>query len=307
MNHMSRLPTPLIPNDVIEIIAPAKAIEAEHVHYAKAKLIEYGYHVLISPNCLGQHHYFSGTEEVRLSDLQNALDNPQSRAILCARGGYGCVQLVDRLDWTKFMEHPKWLIGFSDITVLHQRLHRMGIPSIHGTMPLNFKENTNEALITLIDAFCGRPYQIASNANKYNLPGQASGKLIGGNLAILYSLLGTDDQPDYQDAILFVEEVGEPLYSIDRMFYSLKKAGILHKIKGLVVGGMTSMKDSEIPFGKTLEEIILSHTEVLRIPVCFDFPAGHIKDNRALVLGTAINLHVTKNGAELHFSEVKAN
>lgn len=291
---MFRLPAPLIPNDVIEIIAPAKAIDAESVQYAKEKLVEFGYQVVISSHCLGQHNYFSGTEEERLNDLQNALDNPDTRAILCARGGYGCIQLLDKLNWTEFEKKPKWIIGFSDITVLHQRLHRMGIGSIHGTMPLNFKTNTNEALTTLIDAFCGNPYHINSKPNEYNLPGETSGKLIGGNLAILYSLLGTDDQPDYQDTILFVEEVGEPLYSIDRMFYSLKKAGVLHKIKGLIVGGMTSMKDSEVPFGKSVEEIICSHVEVLRIPVCFYFPAGHINDNRALVLGAQCKLSISE-------------
>ncbi len=285
----------------IRILAPAKRIDTSDVQLAKKVLEEAEYSVSIGKHCLGQHHYFSGTLEERLSDLQQALDDPSVDAILCARGGYGCVQLVDLLDWTTFQKHPKWLVGFSDVTVLHGRIQNLGISSIHGTMPLNFKDHSKASLETLLNAISGVTYTISAPKSNFNQAGKVQGTLVGGNLAIIASLLGTNDQLDYSDTILYVEEVGEPHYSVDRMFYSLKKAGVLNKIKGLVVGGMTSMKDSEIPYGKTLEEIILSHTKDLGIPVAFDFPAGHIDDNRALIFGAKVKLSVDVTGSEVNF------
>ncbi|GAB5417180.1 MAG: LD-carboxypeptidase [Crocinitomicaceae bacterium] len=298
---MMHVPKPLSKGDHIRILAPAKRIDATDVQLAKKVLEEAQYRVSISEHCLGQQGYFSGTLDQRLSDLQQALNDPSIGAVLCARGGYGCVQLVDRLDWTTFQKHPKWIIGFSDVTVLHGRIQNLGIASIHGTMPLNFKDHTKESRETLINAISGATYSISAPKSTFNQAGKVKGKLIGGNLAILASLLGTNDQLDYSDAILFVEEVGEPLYSIDRMFYSLQKAGVLNKIKGLIVGGMTSMKDSEIPYGKPLEEIILTHTQPLGIPVAFGFPAGHIDDNRALVFGAEAILKVDASGSEIRF------
>lgn len=298
---MSIQPQYLNPGDLIQIIAPAKAIEAAQVFYAKELLEKRGYKVDISKHCLGLHNYFSGTEEERLEDLQMALNN-DAKAILCARGGYGCVQLVDKLDWSEFEKNPKWVIGFSDVTVLHQRLHCLGVSSIHGTMPLNFQQNSEASIETLLCALEGKDYRIESEPSQYNIKGITKGILIGGNLAILYSLLGTNDQPDYSGCILYIEEIGEALYSIDRMFYSLKKAGVLEKINGLIVGGMTSMIDSATPFGKTFEQIILSHIESLNIPVCFNFPAGHIDDNRALMLGQECTFEVDDSGATVGFS-----
>lgn len=299
---MNFIPEPLNTGDTIAIVAPAKRIEASHVHFAKGFLEKAGFRVQISKYCLEGHNYFSGTVDQRLQDLQQALSDTEIKAILCARGGYGCVQLVDRLDWSEFQKNPKWICGFSDVTVLHSHLQSKGIASIHGTMPLNFKENTPEALQTLLDALKSNSYRITGPAIEYNQTGNAKGVLMGGNLSIVASLIGTNDQPDYVNSILFVEEIGEPLYSIDRMFYSLKKAGILDKIRGLIIGGMTSLKDSETPYGASLEEIIASHTSELEIPVCFHFPAGHINDNRALILGSEVSLNVTESGATLTFS-----
>lgn len=294
-------PPALQKGDHILILAPAKQIEAEQVNFATSKLETLGFTVSISDHCLGRHYYFSGTQQERLEDFQKAIDNPKINAILCARGGYGCVQLVDALDWSNFDANPKWIIGFSDVTVMHQRLQKKGIASIHATMPLNFKENSKEAISTLVDAITASSYIIKSPATQHNIEGSAYGTLLGGNLAILASLIGTNDQPDYTDAILFIEEVGEPLYSIDRMFYSLKKSGILDQIKGLVVGGMTSMKDSEVPYGNTLEEIISKHVMNRNIPVAFDIPSGHIDDNRALILGATVSLNVNESGSSLAF------
>ncbi|MCR9171236.1 MAG: LD-carboxypeptidase [bacterium] len=300
---MMQRPKHLQKGDHIRIVAPAKRIEVSHVELAKKKLESSGFKVSISENCLGGHHYFSGTVVERLADLQTAIDDPEIDAILCARGGYGCVQLVDRLNWGKFYQNPKWIIGFSDVTVLHQHLQTKMFASIHGTMPLNFIDHSQEALGTLVKALEGTKYSIEASKSSFNKEGTAEGTLLGGNLAIIASLIGTNDQPDCTDCILFVEEVGEPLYSIDRMFYSLKKAGILGKINGLVVGGMTSMKDSEIPYGKTLEEIVLEHFEERNIPFAFNFPAGHIDDNRALIFGATVSLEVDSSGSTLTFQK----
>jgi muramoyltetrapeptide carboxypeptidase len=232
-------------------------------------------------------------------DLQHGIDREDVKAIICARGGYGSIQLVDKLQWASMLRSPKWLVGFSDITVFHQRMQRLGLPSIHATMPLNFEENTAEAIESLIDALQGNPTTHTYTTSSYAKEGIASGKLVGGNLSILYSLLGTDDQIDYTDCILFVEDLSEQLYHIDRMFFALEKAGVLDKIRGLVIGGMTEMKDTPIPIGKTLEQLILDHFQYRKIPIAFSFPAGHIPDNRALVLGQHYTLEITSNQTSL--------
>lgn len=276
---------PLHPGDLIAIVAPAKAIEAMHVEYAKSLFESRGYRVQVGVNCLGNHHYFSGTDIERASDLQNALDNPEVKAIICARGGYGCVRILDHLQWAGFIREPKWLVGFSDVTVLHQHIGILELPSIHASMPLNFKENTTEAINSLFDVIEGKQLNYDIAANSHNKQGEATGKLVGGNLSILYSLLGTDDCIDYTDSILFIEDLAEQLYHIDRMFFAFAKAGIFDKIKGLIVGGMTDLKDTAVPFGQDIYELILSHFTYRNIPIVFDFPAGHIDDNRALVIG----------------------
>ena len=282
----------LHPGDLIAIVAPAKQIEQEYVTHAQQLLETAGYNVLIGKHCLGNHHYFSGTDKERLSDFQQALDNPAVKAILCARGGYGCIRIVDDIDWSHFVKNPKWIIGFSDVTILHQRIQLLGFPSIHGTMPLNFQENSKEALNTLFEAIEGKNPRITIPSNKYNIQGETTGNLVGGNLSILYGLIGTNDEVNYEGTILFIEDLAEQLYHLDRMFYAFKKAGILNKIKGLIIGGMTDMKDTAIPFGSNLEEIILYHCKELAIPVAFQFPAGHINDNRALLLGKKVKLTV---------------
>ena len=291
----------LNPGDLIEILAPAKSIEASHVNLAKNYLENKGFKVKISSHCLGNSAYFSGTVQERLQDFQSALDNEEVKAILCARGGYGCVQLVDKLQWAGFLRSPKWIVGFSDVTVFHQKIVGFGIKSIHGTMPLNFLKNSDEALSTLYQSLIGDSNPIVATPNKNNLLGKSTGKLVGGNLSILYSALGTDDQPDYSSSILFIEDLAEQLYHIDRMFYAFGKAGILDKINGLVVGGMTNLQDTEVPFGRSLQEIILSHFQYRKIPICFGFPVGHIDDNRALVHGANVKLDVSNDNATMSY------
>ena len=290
---------PLVPGSKIYITSPAKAIDKESVENAKVFLEEKGYEVQISEHCLGHHHYFSGTDEVRISDMQRALDDDSFDAIWCARGGYGAVRIVDRLNWNNFQKNPKWLIGFSDITVFHNRLNRINIPSVHATMPLNLKENSVEAKETVIDAITGKKLSYKLNSCIENKLGKTQGELVGGNLSILYSLLGTNDNIDYNNKLLFIEDIGEQLYNIDRMLYAFEKAGVLNQIKGLIVGGFTDLKDSAIPFGQGYKEIIISKLLQRNIPIAFYFPAGHVDDNRALILGYQYVLEVNDNEVQL--------
>lgn len=287
--------------DLIYITAPAKAIEAECVFFARDFFEKKGFRVQISDHCLGEHHYFSGTDSERMIDFQKGLDNPEVKAIICARGGYGCIRILDQLQWAGMLRDPKHLVGFSDVTVFHQRMQRFGLESIHATMPLNFSTNSEAALSTLLSALQNEAYSIHSPANKWNKSGKTTGKLVGGNLSILYSLLGTDDQIDYSETILFIEDLAEQLYHLDRMFYAFAKAGILETINGLVIGGMTDLKDTAIPFGKSYEEIILDHFPFRKIPIAFDCPAGHIDDNQALILGREVKFEVTEKGGSIDF------
>ena len=292
-------PPALNPGDLIYITAPAKLMDTQAVTYAKKHLEENGFKVLISKNCLGKHHYFSGTDEERLWDLQFGIDHPDVRAILCARGGYGSIRLVDRINWANMLREPKWMIGFSDITVFHHRLNKLGVQSIHGSMPINFEKNTEAALTSLVNTLKGSWPQFLLPSNQSNKVGIATGNLIGGNLSIVYSMLGTDDQYDFEDSILFLEDLGEHYYQVERMFFALKKSGAFQKIKGLIIGGISELEDTDPPLGRTIEEIVLDQLMFTRIPVLFNFPGGHIEDNRAMVFGKKIQLTVSEEEASV--------
>ena len=292
---------PLQKGDLIAIVAPAKAIDHKCVEFAKSFFENAGFKVIIGKNTLGQFNYFSGTDLARASDFQDALDNPDVKAIICARGGYGVIRILDSIQWAAQLRSPKWIVGFSDVTVFHQRMQRFGIQSIHGTMPLNFESNSPKSLSSLISALTRTKNNVRCLPNNRNKQGKASGKLIGGNLSILYSLLGTDDQLDYSNCILFIEDVGEQFYAIDRMLHSFKKSGILGKISGLIVGGMTHLKDTENPTGFDIETLILDQFKYSKTPICFNFPAGHQDDNRALILGSDVQLFITSSFVELSY------
>jgi muramoyltetrapeptide carboxypeptidase len=294
-------PTPLKKGDLIYITAPAKAIEVSYVIYAKSYLENLGYRIEIAQHCLGTYNYLSGTDAERAADLQAGIDHPEAKAILCARGGYGCVRIVDQLQWANMLREPKWLIGFSDITVFHHRLFKLGIQSIHGTMPLNFETNSPASLFTLQQAISGENPHLSWHFNSANKIGSAKGKLIGGNLSILYSLIATNDAYFFEGNILFLEDLSEQLYHLDRMFFALKKSGILDRISGLIIGGMTEMKDTAVPFGMTLEEIILQHFTFSKIPIAFDAPIGHIDDNRAVIVGAEVELSVQNEQTNLAY------
>lgn len=275
----------LQPGDWIAIVSPAKAIEQSKIDFAKSILEQQGYRVWLGNHVSSSFHYFSGTDAERASDMQKAIDSQEIKVIVCARGGYGCVRIVENINWENQMKFPKWLVGFSDITVFHQKMAMMNIPSLHATMPLNFDETSENSLKTLFTSLKTRKNTYEIPSHEMNIEGEVSGELIGGNLSIIYSLIGSKERLDYRGKILFIEEVGEALYAIDRMFYSLEKAGILDEIVGLIVGGITTVRDSEPGFGQTVEEIIVAHLRPKRIPLCFGFPAGHQFENWALILG----------------------
>ena len=294
-------PPKLNPGDLIYITAPAKITDPKTVFFAKEYLEKKGFKVLVSAHCFGSHNYFSGTDEERMLDLQFGIDHPDVRAILCARGGYGSIRLVDRINWANMLREPKWLIGFSDITVFHHRLNSLGVQSIHGSMPINFEKNTDEALKTLLGTITGNFTPLVEAPHKSNKAGIAIGNLIGGNLSIVYSMLGTTDQYDFEDAILFLEDVGEHYYQVERMIFALGKAGVFEKIKGLIIGGMTELEDTDPPLGRSIEEIILEQLRFSNMPVIFNFPAGHIEDNRAIVFGKKVQLTVGEAEAKINY------
>ena len=285
--------------DIIRIVAPAKAIEEEKVTFAKNRLEEYGFVVQVGENCLGRDGYFSGTISERTEDVQKAIDDPEVKAIFCARGGYGCIQIVDRINWAGFMDQPKWMVGFSDITVFHQHLSRMQCPSLHASMPLNFDSNTARSLETLADALKGKQLNYKWASNKHNKQGVTHGEIMGGNLSVICGLIGTNEMPSYLNSILFIEDIGEHLYAIDRYLYQLSKAGVLDQIRGIILGGFANTQDTDPPYGKEFEEIVKSHFEYRSIPVAFDFPAGHQDDNCALILGQRGILSVEEDEVSL--------
>ncbi|MGJ8660700.1 MAG: S66 peptidase family protein [Bacteroidota bacterium] len=286
-------------NDTVYICAPAKAIDPQSISFAKSNFEQNGYSIELSENVLGQYNYFSGTEAERLKDLQFGLDHPTAKVILCARGGYGCIQLLEKLNWTKFKKNPKWIIGFSDITVLHLALSKMDIPSLHATMPLNFEKNSKESFTTMYAALENKKFEIYASSSKHNQFGKVKAKVVGGNLAIVHAMLPYLNKDFFKNKILFLEDVGEHLYQIDRMFFGLKFIGALDNVAGIIIGGFTSISDTSAPFGYDLQEIISSHTSHRNIPVGFNFPSGHLDDNQAIILGRELLFEVGPDGSSI--------
>lgn len=281
----------------IHITAPAKVIDKSNIDFAVDFFQKNGFEVSLAKHVLGQNNYFSGTDAERLSDFQNALDDDSIDFILCARGGYGSVRIIDQLDFEKFVAKPKLIIGFSDITVFHNHVHtHFNLPTVHATVPLNFQSNSKDSLDSLLNILNGQgnKYDVAPSA--YNRNGLANAVVIGGNLSIIYSLIGTNSDLNTDGKILFIEDIGEAIYAIDRILYSLKKSNKLQHLAGLMIGGMTNIKDTEIPYGKTVEELISEIVAPYNFPVCFNFPAGHIDDNRAIVFGKNGLLKVSEGG-----------
>lgn len=292
-------PSYLKKGDKIGIVACARKISLVEIQPAIDILKSWGLEVVLSKNLFNTDNQFSGSDDERVEDLQMMLNDDSVKAVISARGGYGTMRIIDKIDFTHVKKHPKWIIGYSDITVLHSHLHNLGIETLHATMPINFTKNA-EATETLRKALFGEKIKYNAKAHPLNRKGNTKAEIIGGNLSLLYALTGSVSDINTRGKILFIEDLDEYLYHIDRMMMNLKRSGKLEHLTGLVVGGMVDMKDNTIPFGKTTEEIIIDAVKEYNYPVCFNFPAGHIDKNSALYLGRKVKLKVADT-VELSF------
>ncbi len=278
----------------IAIAAPARMVTQEEMAFGIQWLKDMGFVPVYDDRLFNQHYIFSGDDDTRAAVFQEYLDNEEIAAIWLARGGYGGIRIIDKLDFTKFLQHPKWIVGFSDGTILHGKLNRLGVPSLHAAMPFYFANKTPKAKQSLYDALTGKPLQYAFSSDSLNRCGEAEAEVVGGNLSVLIGMMGSETFPETDGKILFIEEVDEYIYHIDRMMHCLKRAGKLDRLKGLIVGGLTQIKDNTHPFGMTAEQVIAEAVSEYNYPVCFGFPAGHWDDNKALYLGLSSRLIVTK-------------
>lgn len=307
-NREIKIPPYLQKGQTIGITSPAGYVTMEVVQPAVEVIKSWGFEVKLGSTIGKRHFPFGGTDDERLADLQQMLDDPNIKAILCARGGYGAVRIVDKLKWEGFKKHPKWVIGFSDITVLHNHIHTVcGVASIHSKMTNSFPTDWATAepiqvqtINSINEALMGQQMIYSAIPNSFNKPGEVTGLLVGGNLKTIESLCGSASDINTAGKILFVEDTGEYLYSIDRMFWNLKRSGKLKGLKGLIVGGFNVKPDTEgEEFGKTVEEIVLEKVADYNYPVCFDFPVGHQRANFALKCGVPHRLHITPEQAIL--------
>ena len=286
------IPASLIKGDTIAITATARKITQVEIQFAINWLIDLGYKVVLGSTIGKAHHQFAGTDIERAADFQSLLDNPTVKAIWCARGGYGTVRMIDLIDFSNLAKHPKWIIGYSDITVLHSHVHNLGMATMHAPMPLDIEIASAEAKQSLIKALKGEDYELTFPSVTNKKKGKTEGEAIGGNLSVLYSLCGSESGIETKGKILFLEDLDEYYYHIDRMLQNLKRNGLFKDLTGLVIGGMNSMHDNSIPFGYSLEDMILEITNEYSYPVIFNAPFGHIKDNRAVILGKKVRLLV---------------
>ena len=304
----SIVPPYLKPGDTIGITSPAGYITVKEIQSAVGKLKEWGYNVKVG-DAIGRRAFnFGGTDEERLADLQQMLDDPNIKAILCARGGYGLVRIIDNIDFKKFIARPKWVIGFSDITVLHSHIHNnYGIATLHSKMCNSFPDDWTKAepvqidtINSIADCLSGKKMKYTALPNAFNRPGEATGELVGGNLKTNESLSASNSDINTDGKILFVEDTMEKLYSIDRMFWNLKRSGKLNKLAGLVIGGFKIKPDDPgDEFGYSVGEIVSAKIKELTYPVCFDFPVGHQKNNYALKCGVRHRLVVGESESRL--------
>jgi len=288
-------PPYLQPGNKVGIIATARKISLEEIQPSLTILKSWGLHPIIGNSIGLADNQYAGTDDERANDLQNMLNDESIKAIFCARGGYGTVRIIDKIDFKLFQKHPKWICGYSDVTVLHSHINQnLNIETIHSTMLFNFPKDggNNNAIESLKKALFGQEISYHLPHHPLNRNGKAQGNLTGGNLSLLYSLNNTPSDIDTKGKVLFIEDLDEYLYHIDRMMMNLKRSGKLNDLKGLIIGGMTDMKDNTILFGKTAEEIIFDAVKGYNYPVCFGFSAGHIDDNCALIMGREVELVV---------------
>ncbi|OYQ48661.1 LD-carboxypeptidase [Flavobacterium cyanobacteriorum] len=281
-------PPYLSPGDKAGIVSTAKRCEAIEIEYGLATLKSWGLEPVVGKNAFNEYGFLAGTDDERLADLQQMLDDENIKAIFFTKGGYGTLRIIDRIDWTKFRQHPKWLVGYSDITLLHSHVHNLGIETLHAVMLQGYTKSTPESLDSIRKVLFGETLSYEIPAEPENRTGEAvEGILVGGNLSMLYAAIGSDSEIDTAGKILFIEDIDEYLYHYDRMLISLKRAGKFNNLKAVIVGNMIDIKNSTLPFGKNDREITLEHFDC---PVYFNIPSGHIPDNRALVMGRNISL-----------------
>lgn len=296
-----KVPPFLKKRDKVGIVAPAGNIPGGLIDAIKL-LESWGLEVIVGKSVNSFFHQFAGDDELRTLDLQNMLDDSSIKAVFAARGGYGTVRIIDQIDFSIFADYPKWIIGFSDITVLHSHIQALfGIATVHGQMPLTIPDATKTSLETLRKALFGEELSYQYTSRYENKDGYGEGILTGGNLAVLLSISGSISEVDYTGKILFIEDVGEYYYSIDRMLRMLKRADKLRDLKGLIVGAFTALKDREPSFGFSVPEIVIDLVEEYDYPVATDFPAGHIDNNKTLVLGKKVALRIKKKSVTLNY------
>ena len=300
---MTKVPPYLKPGDTIGIVCPAGYMALEKAQTCIDTLEQWGYKTKVG-RTLGSSstNYFSGSDGERLQDLQEMMDDDNVKAVLCGRGGYGIGRIIDQINFKKFIRHPKWLIGYSDVTVLHAHIYsNFKIATLHSPMAAAFNDGGfgNEYVRSLKDALEGKKMRYQCGPHNFNKGGVATGELVGGNLALLAHIVGTSSDIKTRGRILFLEDVGEYLYNTDRMLYQLRRSGKFKKLAGLIVGGFTDMKDTERPFGKNVYEIIHDIIEDADYPVCFNFPVSHEKENYALKVGGGFKLKVGKKRVTL--------
>jgi len=285
--------------DKIRIIAPARKVFWEEIQTAVHLLRSSGYEADLGRFTLGNHHQYSGTDSERAADLQEAIDDDTVKAVWCARGGYGGLRIIDRIDFSKFRQNPKWICGYSDTTALHALINNvLNVNSLHCVMPFNLQDKDDlhkSAFSTMLAALEKGKITSEIPVHQLNRIGKAEGRLIGGNLSILYAVNGSVSDIKTDNSVLFIEDVDEYLYHIDRMMLCLKRAGKLQNLSALIVGSMSNMHDNAVSYGKTAEEIVYEHVSEYDFPVCFGFPAGHIEDNQALILGGNTTLQIDSN------------
>jgi muramoyltetrapeptide carboxypeptidase len=287
--------------DKIAIVAPGRKVSVQDMESSKKIFTSWGMEVVEAPHLYSvTHSYLSGSDEERFSDFQQMLDDPEIKAIVCARGGYGTTRVLDRLDFSSLQKNPKWIIGFSDVTALHLKLFKLGIKSIHGTMPILFsKSESSSSIESLRSILMGESTFISAAASNHNKYGKTTAQIMGGNLSLLADAIGTTSDPDTNGKILVLEEIDEYSYKVDRMLMHLKRAGKLDNLAALVIGHMTDIKELELSFGETIEEIVLHKTVGKNYPVAFNFPIGHENPNIAWVHGSVMTLNVTETGSQL--------
>lgn len=297
---MALIPPYLKPGDTVLIIGTARARNKEQVQPAIDILTRWGLKTETGKYLFSTHHQFAGTDAERMHDLQWAIHHPTAKAVLIAGGGYGTLRIIDHVDFNTLLTYPKWFIGYSDTTVIQARLEKLGIACIHGTMAFQFNKHA-AATESIKHLLFGETINYDLRPHALNRAGTAQAPVVGGNLSLIYALSGSIDDLDTRDRILFLEDLDEQLYHIDRMMLQLKRSGKLRHLKGLIVGGLSDMKDNAVPFGKTAEEIVIDAVKDYGYPVCFDFPAGHIENNMALYFGRTAQLAVSANSVTLHY------